>query len=102
VTEPFKLPVKISDVALEEINNQDDPGMRLYLLLGKTNATQDNIIGRAGMKALVDAIYDGKTFINYESDEKFLDRIAFQPASEDDIRLYKLAKKYVESKEDDN
>jgi hypothetical protein len=102
VTEPFKLPVKISDVALEEINNQDDPGMRLYLLLGKTNTDQDKVIGRVGMKALVDAIYDGKAFTNYESDKEFLDRIAFQPASEDDIRLYKLAKKYVELKGSEN
>jgi hypothetical protein len=97
--QPFKLPVRISDVALEEINNQDDPGMRLYLLLGKTTSAQDKVIGREGMKSLVDAVYDEKIFTNYESDEEFLARIAIQPASEDDIRLYRLAKKYVESKE---
>lgn len=95
--EPLRLPVTVSNAALEVINKlENSPTDRLYKFLGETNLLQDGVIGRDGMKAIVDAVYDGRKIINFETDKEFLARIAFRPANEDDIRLYKLAKKYVE------
>jgi hypothetical protein len=96
MTEPLRLPVRVSDVALLALSNvgKDKPS-KLWNFLGATSERQTDAIGREGLKELIDAIYDGRLVLNPETDEEFIKRLKGKSAiwPNDAGRLIKLAEK---------
>ncbi|TGA95985.1 hypothetical protein E4665_17095 [Sporolactobacillus shoreae] len=98
---PLRLPVNVSDRAIDAINQKtSDESMRLYRFFGATSQNDTTAIGKDGFKKIIDAVFDGREVLNPETDEEFMERVGHYPASNlDDQRLFQLAKKYIELKE---